>query len=308
MVQGIHPYYYDHHITRNMSNGTNWSYTVNNYTDANQVDLKLIECVYHVYGYEVGESGTPHLQGTICFSKNMRVTAVRKLIPGHVELTRNKEASIAYSKKDGNFWENGTPPLAKSGKASDSITYSTVSGCDTWDDVLKIPNIACKLSWAKEVWRKKAAPITDLPTSLKPWQEEEIVTLLKQDNRKIRFIVDYKGGLGKTVLAKHLVQEHGAFYTRGGKHADIAYAYDRQNIVCFDMSRSNEEAHWPYPVMECFKDGMLFSGKYESLTKIFPSCKVIVLCNQHPDTTKLSTDRYDIWEANSPANLRDQIS
>lgn len=285
-----------------MSQGLNFSYTVNNYTDENQGTLKALPCLYHVFGYEVGDSGTPHLQGTICFAKNRRLSAVIKLIPGHVEITRNKEASIIYCKKGGNFWEEGEPPLNKTAKASDSITYETVSVCSTWDDVLRIPNISCKLSWAKEVWRKKATPIEDLPGTLHQWQKDEVASLLLQDNRKIRFIVDYQGGLGKTVLAKYLVQEHGAFYTRGGKHADIAYAYDRQNIVCFDMSRSNEEAHWPYPVMECFKDGMLFSGKYESLTKIFPSCKVIVLCNQHPDSHKLSSDRYDIKEYNQPMN------
>ena len=270
---------------------------MNNYTDAIQADLKSIPCAYHVYGYEIAPlTGTPHLQGTICFALNKRESVVRKLIPGHIELTRNKEASIVYSKKGGNFWESGAPLLPRSGKASDSITYETVIGQETWDQVLQIPNIACKLSWAKEVWRKKPRPIQDLPQILRPWQQEEIASLLLQDNRKIRFVVDYQGGLGKTVLAKYLVQEHGAFYTRGGKHADIAYAYDFQPIVCFDLARSNEEKAWPYSVMENFKDGMLFSGKYESITKTFPSCKVIVFCNQAPDEKHLSADRYDVFE------------
>uniref|UniRef100_UPI004047F597 hypothetical protein n=1 Tax=Yoonia sp. TaxID=2212373 RepID=UPI004047F597 len=285
-----------------MSLGCNWSYTVNNYTPANVVDLQAIPCTYHVFGYETGASGTPHLQGTICFAKNVRLSKVLKLIPGHIELTRNKEASILYCKKEGNFWEEGSVPLAKSAKTSDSITFDNVNSLDTWEDVLRIPGIACKMSWAKEVWRKKVRPLGDLPSALHAWQVTEVNNLLLQGDRKIRFIVDYKGGLGKTVLAKFLVQSHGAFYTRGGKHSDIAYAYDFQPIVVFDMSRANEEAHWPYPVMECFKDGMLFSGKYESLTKSFPSCKVIVLCNEMPDETKLSKDRYDIWEANALMN------
>lgn len=188
------------------------------------------------------------------------------------------------------------PPLKNKEKKSDSISFDDVVQCEDWEAVLRIPNISCKLTWAKEVWRRKPRPLTELPSELRDWQIKEIAALLEQDNRKIRFIVDYKGGIGKTVLAKTLVQEYGAYYTRGGKHADIAYAYDFQPIVCFDLSRSNEESHWPYPVMECFKDGMLFSGKYESSTKTMPSCKVIVLCNQYPDLTKLSSDRYDIWE------------
>jgi len=286
----------------------NFSYTWNNYTEEDQLYLRCLECKYHVYGYEEApETGTKHLQGTLCLKKNKRLAAVIKLLKGaHVELTRNKDASIVYCKKGGSFWESGEEPPKNKEKLSDKITFDDIVECNDWEEVLRIPNVACKLTWAKECWRKKNRAIENLPGELREWQEKEIKSLLTQDDRQIRFIVDYKGGMGKTVLAKTLVQNHKAFYTRGGKHADIAYAYDFQEIVCFDLSRSNEEAHWPYPVMECFKDGMLFSGKYESGTKTFASCKVIVFCNQMPDTSKLSADRFNIWEVDLPANLEDQ--
>lgn len=291
-----------------MAQGMNFSYTWNNYTEADQVYLRTLSSKYHVYGYEEApETGTKHLQGTICFAKNKRIGAVIKMLKGaHVELTRNKDASIQYCKKGGNYWESGEEPLKNKEKRSDRITFDDVVSCADWEEVLRIPNISCKLTWARECWRKKPRPLENLPGELRSWQKEEIEKLLAQDDRSIRFIVDYQGGMGKTVLAKYLVSEHQAFYTRGGKHSDIAYAYDYQKIVCFDLSRSNEETHWPYPVMECFKDGMLFSGKYDSQTKTFPSCKVIVFCNQHPDKSKLSQDRFDIWEVNQPANLEHQ--
>lgn len=317
MVWLVQPYYYDHLITHNMAAiGPNWCYTKQNYTPDDVVYIQGLTAKYNLYGHEnAPTTGTKHLQGLICFEKNKRFNAVRKLLGCHVELCRNVGASINYIKipdaekgKTGDFWESAEEPLKKNQKNSDRITFDDVVSCADWEEVLRIPNIACKLTWAKECWRKKSRPIENLPGELRPWQKEEIELLLKQDDRKIRFVVDYQGGMGKTVLAKYLVQEHKAFYTRGGKHADIAYAYDHQEIVVFDLSRSNEETHWPYPIMENFKDGMLFSGKYESATKTFPSCKVIVMCNQAPDQSKLSHDRFDIIEVTRVANLDEQMN
>lgn len=299
-----------------MALGMNWQYTWHTYTPEDVVYVQGLNAKYNLYGYETcPTTQRKHLQGMICFDKNKRFNAVRKLFKNcHVELLRNKDAHINYIKnpdaskgKTGDWWESGPEPPKNKEKKSDSITFDDIVACSDWEDVLKIPNIACKMTWARECWRKKEKSIDHLPGELREWQVQEIEKLKLQDDRKIRFIVDYKGGIGKTVLAKTLVQDHKAFYTRGGKHADIAYAFDHQKIVCFDLSRGIEEAHWPYTVMECFKDGMLFSGKYDSETKVFDPCKVIVFCNQMPDTSKLSRDRFDIWEVNDPANLEHQM-
>jgi len=90
----------------------NWCFRLNNYTDDEYVLIKNIECKYIVVGKEVGESGTPHLQGYVHFANAKAFTAVQKLIKrAHLEVMRGTalEAST-YCKKDGVFFENGDHP------------------------------------------------------------------------------------------------------------------------------------------------------------------------------------------------------
>jgi len=65
--------------------GKHWAgCTLNNYTAADEACFlaKLAPiCDYYVYGKEVGEQGTPHLQFMVCFKKQTRLSAVRKIFP-----------------------------------------------------------------------------------------------------------------------------------------------------------------------------------------------------------------------------------
>lgn len=93
-----------------MSKSRNFTFTFNNYPDTLLVDS--IDCKYIIYGKEIGESGTPHLQGFISFEIQKTFKSMCKLLPGcHVEIARSAIASVEYCKKDGVFVERGTPPL-----------------------------------------------------------------------------------------------------------------------------------------------------------------------------------------------------
>nr|WPR18796.1 MAG: hypothetical protein [Chemarfal virus 250] len=93
-----------------MAKSRNFTFTMNNYTDTTLVDT--VECKYIIYGKEVGESGTPHLQGFISFESMRHFKPVCKLLPGcHVEIARSALAAVAYCKKGGDYVERGVPPL-----------------------------------------------------------------------------------------------------------------------------------------------------------------------------------------------------
>lgn len=96
-----------------------WVFTLNNYTDNDEVAVQAIECLYLVYGREVSSTFTPHLQGFVTFKTMQRLSGVKKLLPtAHWETARGSSCQASdYCKKDGNFFEKGKTPYQ--GKRTD---------------------------------------------------------------------------------------------------------------------------------------------------------------------------------------------
>lgn len=85
-----------------MSKNRNYLFTLNNYTDAEIELLKKIECNYLVWGYEVGKSGTPHLQGFVAFhnARTIRgITQDKAFKRAHLEESKKPLSAIDYCKK-----------------------------------------------------------------------------------------------------------------------------------------------------------------------------------------------------------------
>jgi len=127
-----------------------------------------------------------------------------------------------------------------------------------------------------------------------PW-EYKLKEIIEEpiDPRQIHWFVDTQGETGKTVNAKDLYFNHNAYYSTGGKAADIFFAYDNQPIVVLNLVASSckETQEYLYKVLEEFKDGIFSSGKYASMTKAFNIPHVIVFSNDYPDTSKMKKSR-----------------
>lgn len=91
-----------------MSVSKRWCFTLNNPTTVPKFD----GCTYLCYGREIGESGTPHLQGFVVFKSNKRLSGCVKWLPGaHFEKTHGtNEQAASYCKKDGDYTEEGVMP------------------------------------------------------------------------------------------------------------------------------------------------------------------------------------------------------
>lgn len=78
-------------------------------------------CIYMIYGKEVGESGTPHLQGFMQLKTRLRITQLRKLgMKCHMEVRSKKstpQEASDYCKKEGDYVEYGM--LQNQGKRTD---------------------------------------------------------------------------------------------------------------------------------------------------------------------------------------------
>lgn len=110
-----------------MSRAQRWCYTINNPTS--EPPSLEGEVKYHIYGSEVGESGTPHYQGFIIFQKPKRLTQLKKLISdrGHYEIAKGKNIQASdYCKKEGNYKEWGELP-ADRGQAGGQATKERYS-------------------------------------------------------------------------------------------------------------------------------------------------------------------------------------
>jgi len=124
--------------------------------------------------------------------------------------------------------------------------------------------------------------------------------LLQQDDRGVLFVVDRKGGRGKSALARHLLgggSGKKAWGCQGGKATDLMYSYDtKAEIVVFDFARCNDADYWPWNFIENLKNGWFTSTKYAGRMQSFVAPKIIVMTNQDVNMEKLSKDRYDVFD------------
>lgn len=175
----------------------------------------------------------------------------------------------------------------------------------TWADVINddylTPYIQRYMKWATEVFNAKpvvgAFDIEEEYGQFLPWQALCLEKLKSQDKRSIMWIYDKEGNNGKSELSDHIEDQLDGLCVESGSYKDIAYLWQREKNIVFDLCRSQEE-FTPYKAMESFKKGRLTSTKYQTVRKKMDnheSCNVVVFSNYMPDISKSSIDRWDIY-------------
>jgi hypothetical protein len=120
-----------------------WCITLNNYTAEEELSLQSLVsqdlATYLVYGREVGDSGTPHLQMYLEVPKKVGLRSIKRM-PGlsrcHAEKARGSfQSNKDYcTKEDNNPFEEGSP--IKQGRRSDLEEIRThLDGGGTVEDV-----------------------------------------------------------------------------------------------------------------------------------------------------------------------------
>lgn len=238
---------------------------MNNYSSTELVDT--VECRYICYGKEVGESGTPHLQGFISFSNARSLKSVIKLLPGcHITVARNVEASIKYTQKDGDWTERGDRPMTQAEKGAGEKRR--------WDEIL----LAAQEGRFEDI---------DPEIRLKYDRNIERIRQSELKKRKLEDTEEkhqwYYGASGTGKSRKARTENPDAYLKMCNKWWD-GYS-DQQTVIIEDFDRKHDilchhlkiwADRYPFPV-ECK------GGSYV----IRPS-KIIVTSNWHPK---------DIWSA-----------
>ena len=290
-----------------------WSFTLNNYTqaDLDRLCSPLDGVEYLIFGKEVGASGTPHLQGTVCFQSRKRLTQCITLLgQAHFSPTRYLTQSIEYCKKDGDFFEAGVVPVvnakgSRNGVRSDIEEFkaSVKDGVTSLKDIRELHSeVAAKYPRFVESYiADNREPIVVERHPLRPWQATLYERLrLRPDKREIIFVVDLVGNKGKSWFARYYCDIHDdAQIIVPGKKADMSF-WTRDDCTTYflDCPRSKQGEFIQYDFLEELKNGYIFSPKYESKVKKINTPHVIVLMNEMPCMDKLSMDRYNIVTLN----------
>jgi hypothetical protein len=246
---------------KQISPAKRWCFTLNNYddTDISAIDSIVSSmCSLGIVSREVGESGTPHLQGYVEFKTKCRPVS-HGLNPGiHWEKCKgNRQSNIDYCSKDGDSCiRHGLPnPLVKATRA---------------------------------MMRPEQLAIADKFTE----REHPLF------GRVIYWFWEEKGNWGKSMTSTYMIDQMDAFEVSGkgadvlcGISTMIEKSGECPPIIIYDIPRSCGD-YVSYQSIEKIKDGKFFSGKYESGMVRFNKPHIICFANQPPDMTKLSTDRW----------------
>lgn len=275
---------------------------------------------YAIVAEEQHQDGTPHLHVILSLKDKLR-TSLPNFFDfiggkhGNYQTQRSPVKNMKYVVKCGVYVSHGIDVTAflqaadaKSGMKGTLVANMIMNNnanlkeCLVYDAGYSLTNkrkIEELIEYRDQEKFKRARIALVEDVELKQWQRRAIDRLLEQDDRKILWIWESEGGIGKTFLAKYLAFKHNAFICTNGKISDIAQAFKSQEIVAMDFTRDYEDKI-NYSVLESFKNGFIFSPKYDSQVKHFTPCKVIVFANFAPNESKLSLDRWDIVNIRRP--------
>lgn len=227
-----------------------------------KLEQKCVKFVFQLEkGPQGGEQGYVHYQGHMTLKERERRTAIKKWLPNeiHLEFRRSEKGSDRYCSKS-DSWVEGP-----------------------WMKGYEVP--------------KEKRPLK-LLVELREWQQQVVdICDSVADDRTVWWFWSKVGMVGKTSIVKYVCAKMGnKALLVGGGEKDVLHA-------CTEMKETLEVVFWntckddteiSYKTIEKLKDGLWFSGKYESgMTNINP-VHVIVFSNRPPQLDKLSEDRWKI--------------
>ena len=162
-------------------------------------------------------------------------------------------------------------------------------------------------------WTVGMPRLINIIKALRPFQSDlEDICELEPDDRKIIWVFDPIGNMGKTQFLKYMNVKHNAIFSYGGKKNDIInlvfnnkeYLLNSNNpIMIYSFPRDIEPNHISYESMEQIKDGCISNTKFEAGCFCCNSPHVIILANCLPIFNKLTNDRWDVRTINDKYEL-----
>lgn len=203
-----------------------WCFTLNNYSSDDKENLANLfntndNVVYLVYGEEVGENGTPHLQGYISLRDRKTLATIRQAVStrAHFEVARGSPQQASdYCKKDGAFTEFGQLPAGRGSRSDLALLVERIRDGASQKEV--------EVEFPGQFLRYRTNILASIRERIEPrnWQSQVIVLWGKSGAGKTRTVFDY-----------HAIEDiwvHGS-----GKWFD---GYNGQPVALFDDYTGSE--------------------------------------------------------------------
>jgi hypothetical protein len=235
-----------------------WCFTWNNYpNDWEEIMAPKIDGLQWIAGKEIGESGTPHLQGYLEFVHKKRPSTLNLPKEIHWEAAKgNRTQNIAYCTKDG-----------------------VVRGTLPYDKPLVLLRPEQFYDWQNSIYDILKAEPDDRTIN---WVWETVGSRGKSSF--VKFCVAKFGGIvcsGKSADMKYLIvkfrESHGHY----------------PKYIFYDIPRTSQN-YVSWSGLEEIKNGCFASTKYESEMVLMNSPHIVCFANFEPDYSVMSQDRWNV--------------
>lgn len=249
-----------------MSKARSYCFTLNNYTADDLELIKQLKYKFIIIGDEVGESGTPHLQGYVSFNSSTSFKTVKDAMPkAHIEASKGTpQQNISYCSKQNVLFRDGEEP--KMGKRTDL------------DDIREVIQNGGGMK-----------DVVSIATSYQSVKMAEAILKYTESSRKWKPKVLWfhgKTGTGKTKTAYEILGENCYTCMGTGKWFE---GYDaHENVLVDDMRGDFMKFH----DLLRFLDRNEFRVETKGGSRQFLAKNIIITSCHHPD--KLFDTREDI--------------
>lgn len=258
-----------------ISPAVKWCFTLNNYSNDDIKEINLIcskSSKYYIFGLEVGEKGTPHLQGYIEFKKKCRPFNVFDNKNFHWEKAKgNRESNYAYCSKSGHFWINGI----------EQEELELITTLRPWQKIVY-----------EFVKQKRSRIIHWVYETTGNVGKTELLRYIVANHKDCLVLCGKANDMKNGVLQFH--KTHG-FYPK---------------TVVFNLPRSFNTDHLSLSGIEEIKDGLFYCGKYEGGTVVMNKPNMIIMSNTPFDdvvTDDISPNRWNVVNIDDLINKKETV-
>lgn len=260
-----------------------WTITINNYTkDQLQLLPTLPELIKYCYQEEIGENGTKHIQGILCFKNRISLKTLKHRSSNiiHAEAVKSWIECLAYCHKLD----------TRNGKV-----------------ITNIPEVLARLTEQNYYYIDPRLEYLD-PKDFYPWQKKLYdMICVKPHPREIYWINDPTGNVGKSEWLRTLriTDKNRIISCNGGSESNIINLINNKVEDGFDLLIKNltfiidiprskkigDNVCVSYTLLENLKNGYCVNTKYKAKEFEFNRPHIIVLANWPPKYEEMSEDK-----------------